>query len=178
MCLQCLVDPYYFGQVIPGWLLIRARKDDYKDDPTEMAAGDWGLLRCNDPEIIWNVMPRLAPQSPSYGVSVKDCVDAQAELKRLEDIEDRYYKDIERFEVAIKRNSIDTTFELMTAGVAAGYDPEERGFAEWLFNRIAEHIAVTEPTIDEENPSLVPSNPIKLMNHLYAGEIKGSVWVD
>lgn len=164
MCLQCLVAPYYFGEVLPGWILIRARKDDYKDDPTEMAAGDWGLLRCNDPEIIWNVMPMLAPQSPKYGLPA-GTVDAQAELQRLEDGEDKYFEDVKQFEDAIKKNSIDTIYNVMAKGVAAGFNSAENNFAEWLFNRIADHISVTEPTIDKD-PELSSSNPIKLMNPL------------
>jgi hypothetical protein len=52
MCEQCLVNPLYFGEVFPGWFLIRARRDG-----DLMKVGDWGLLECNDPSIIWSVTP-------------------------------------------------------------------------------------------------------------------------
>ena len=34
MCEQCLVNPLYFGEVLPGWYLIRARRDG-NDPATE-----------------------------------------------------------------------------------------------------------------------------------------------
>ena len=46
MCEQCLVNPLYFGEVLPGWYLIRARRDG-----DIMKVGDWGMIQCNDPTI-------------------------------------------------------------------------------------------------------------------------------
>lgn len=55
MCTQCVVNPIYYGEVAPGWWLIRARKDEVGDDG--MKVGDWGLVECNDPSIVFSVTP-------------------------------------------------------------------------------------------------------------------------
>ena len=49
MCEQCLVNPLFYGEVIPGWYLIKARRES-----SSMRVGDWGLLRINNPDFIWS----------------------------------------------------------------------------------------------------------------------------
>lgn len=56
MCLQCTTNPWYFdGEVLPGYWLIRARRG-YFD---EMEPKDWGLVKCNDPSLIFKTTPYL-----------------------------------------------------------------------------------------------------------------------
>lgn len=54
MCLQCLTNPFYYGEVLPTWYLIRARRH-----AEEMRPKDWGLLQCNDPSIIFSTTPYI-----------------------------------------------------------------------------------------------------------------------
>lgn len=55
MCTQCVVNPIYYGEIAPGWFLMRARKDEYGSDG--MRAGEWGIVECNDPTIVFDVTP-------------------------------------------------------------------------------------------------------------------------
>lgn len=59
MCLQCMTKAEIFAngpenyEVLPGYILLRATKDAYEKDDPEWAKGEWGLVRCNDPDLIW-----------------------------------------------------------------------------------------------------------------------------
>ncbi len=55
MCTQCVVNPIYYGEIAPGWWLMRARKDEGGLDG--MKAGEWGIVECNDPTIVFDVTP-------------------------------------------------------------------------------------------------------------------------
>lgn len=48
MCLQCQAETKYYVEFAPGWHLVRATKTV----DGEMNAGDWGLVRTNDPDFI------------------------------------------------------------------------------------------------------------------------------
>lgn len=54
MCLQCVTEAEIFAndpddcEVLPGYALVRATKN-----APEWAKGEWGLVRCNDPDLIW-----------------------------------------------------------------------------------------------------------------------------
>lgn len=50
MCVQCTAETVNYGEFAPGWYLVRATKTD----PDSMDAGDWGLVECNDPAIIFS----------------------------------------------------------------------------------------------------------------------------
>lgn len=142
MCLQCLVDPYYFGEIAPGWKLIRARKNDHKDH--EMKAGDWGLLRSNDPDFIWSVYPLHIAQFDT-------ATDEEFFI---------YSKALEEFENSLKNSSLNTFVNLVNA---CKYNEKEH-FVEWLFNHLAQYIETAKPIFEED--SLFPSNPVILMNSL------------
>ena len=53
MCEQCLVNPVYFGEVLPGYNLARARRDG-----NDWKKGEWGLIKCNDPTYRWMSVPK------------------------------------------------------------------------------------------------------------------------
>lgn len=55
MCTQCVVNPIYYGEIAPGWFLMRARKDEGGTEG--MRVGEWGLVECNDPTIVFDVTP-------------------------------------------------------------------------------------------------------------------------
>lgn len=49
MCLCCCVKEKKFGEVLPGIYLMQATKDYYE----KMLTGQYGLVICNDPFIIF-----------------------------------------------------------------------------------------------------------------------------
>ena len=56
MCEQCDTDCVMWRDVLPGWALIRARRDGRL-----MVAGQYGLLRSNDPDFVWDGAPQIEP---------------------------------------------------------------------------------------------------------------------
>lgn len=50
MCLQCCAKTIDYGEFAPGWYLVRATVTA----EGEMEAGQWGLVRINDPDIIFS----------------------------------------------------------------------------------------------------------------------------
>lgn len=52
MCDQCLANPIYFGEPLPGIILARARRDCEGWKQRE-----WGLIWVNDPTFIWTSTP-------------------------------------------------------------------------------------------------------------------------
>jgi hypothetical protein len=53
MCTQCIVNPFYYGDIAPGWFLIRARREE----TGVMEIGDWGLVECDNPNIVFKTTP-------------------------------------------------------------------------------------------------------------------------
>lgn len=55
MCEQCLTNAISFGEVLPGYFLMRARRNgiDWKQ-------GEWGLVEANDPTFTWVSTPTTA----------------------------------------------------------------------------------------------------------------------
>ena len=56
MCESCLAEAENFGEVFPGVWLERATKDVVVDE-FEWNAGEWGLVFCNAPFMVWGVTP-------------------------------------------------------------------------------------------------------------------------
>lgn len=54
MCEQCLTNPISFGEIIPGFFLMRARRDGY-----DWKKGEWGLVEANDPTFIFRITPQI-----------------------------------------------------------------------------------------------------------------------
>jgi hypothetical protein len=67
MCLQCSVNPFYFTDVLPGWDLIRARRND-----DEMKMKEWGLVQCNDPSIIFKTTPILYEDNEQLDKAIEE----------------------------------------------------------------------------------------------------------
>lgn len=138
MCEQCVTDCLHYGQVLPGWYLIRAQKDG-----NLMKIHQWGLLRCNDPDFVWTVDPIV---DITYGMS-DDQVDAlpddQWNLYR------KFSNSAEKFEQSLK-GDIRSGYSLYKACLEAGYDPEVDGYnlSHWLLHslavRVSENVTVKE----------------------------------
>lgn len=56
MCEQCIARTNSWGEVLPGFALIRATADG-----SIMERGDWGLVQMNDPSFYWPSTPRPDP---------------------------------------------------------------------------------------------------------------------
>lgn len=61
MCEQCVVNPLYFGQPIPGYTLILARREG-----NDMPLGSWGLVECNDPTFTFTFDFNLQPDTDGW----------------------------------------------------------------------------------------------------------------
>jgi hypothetical protein len=126
MCTQCLVNPLYFGEVLPGWYLIRARrKGGY------MEVGDWGLIRANDPDIIFKTTPMIEPNIGSEErIEYRNRVDA-------------FYNEL----VA----PVHISFRLVESAQKQAYNIEEDGhFHIWFFDHLAGYINKTTPETEED----------------------------
>ena len=52
MCLQCMTDAIDIGVIAPGWYLMKATKDS---PMKEWLAGEYGIVRMNDPHFVTNL---------------------------------------------------------------------------------------------------------------------------
>jgi len=142
MCTQCIVNPLYFGEVLPGWYLIRARREA----PNEMDVGDWGLLRCNDPDVVFKTTPMKDPD-PSDEDGTKD-----PESSTISDpnLLKEFYNRVDKFSDEFYCSPY-IGYLLVEAGIRVGYNHENDGsFIDWLFSYLGEYIDKTEPTVEED----------------------------
>lgn len=131
MCEQCLVNPLYFGEVVPGWFLIRARRAS--DD---MKVGEWGLVQVNDPAFTWS--SKIEP------------FDTESEDVLLEESPSDFYDGICSLD-------LDTLTRLIVACERAGYvafgDNAFKDFNSldgWLWRKIVEHLKVAAAETEED----------------------------
>jgi len=71
MCEQCLVNPLEFGEVFPGFWLMRARRDG-----DSWKKGQWGLVECNDPTYVWYSTPGSTEKLWDYPDEFPQAFDA------------------------------------------------------------------------------------------------------
>jgi hypothetical protein len=119
MCEQCVAEAVQHGEVLPGWVLIRASRDG-----NLMKAGQWGLVSGNDPDYVWSATPR--PEPP--------CQDPQWSA---------WSEEARHFEEALRADP-PTGYLLYAAARQAGFIPEGR-FAFWLFGRLGRHLSERGP---------------------------------
>ena len=135
MCEQCNVNPLYFDDVLPGWTLIRARRQGY-----DMKVGQWGLLTMNSPDFIWTSTPK---PDPTWGMS--------------EEEEDKYNKEHPGESGCLPEDftdafiNLDNVFQLGQACIKAGFDPNgEIKLSYWLWNYLGCWIRDNDPTTSED----------------------------
>jgi len=134
MCEQCLTWPISFGQPIPGYTLMRARRDG-----NEWMKGEWGLIECNDPTFVWKSTPT---PTLAYGMTVEE---EAALLESLDPESPEYARaDLwlppDDFVDGLTGNAVDS-YKLVRAAVEKGYDIEKDGnFYLWFFDYLGEWI--------------------------------------
>ena len=129
MCEQCSAKTYSFGEVLPGWSLVRATRDGLW-----MKADDWGLVRMNDPDFVWSTVLVPAPHEANdahLDVLMKDpTVKAQ---------DDDFMAAYLNFDEAMRKGCYPTTgWELVHACRESGYDKERSGANVLMW--LADHI--------------------------------------
>jgi hypothetical protein len=134
MCDQCVAATIGWD-LFPGWGLVKARLDC-----DSMKAGDWGLLRCNNPDFVWRT-PAPGPLDPLFGLT-------EEEEKALPESDPRWDASLKWCHQAHKLNLkppkgqavyVNAYYELVQGGIQAGYDPDKDGdFSMWLFHRMGE----------------------------------------
>ena len=118
MCEQCLVNPIEYGEVLPGWFLIRATKDGML-----MNAGEFGLVQTNSPAFTFSQVPEVEDASISDGHELLWFAKAGVFESEL-----------------MKDASFDEVCLLGKACYDAGYTTDSGFMYMWLFNHLGEII--------------------------------------
>lgn len=140
MCDQCNADPLSYGEVIPGWILMRARRDGIR-----WRKDDWGLVCSNDPTFTWTSTPTPCPLF---------CMPDEEDQMAWFDAQPEGSPDVERalaytpddFKKAFMMDP-GLGYDLVVAAMTCGYDPNDGGdFHAWFFDHIGEHLKTATGT--------------------------------
>lgn len=144
MCQQCMTNAQNYGELLPGWYLMRAQNDGtpMMDDKI-WKAGMWGLVWSNDPLTIWS---STGTPNPAFGLDDK-AEEELWEANKDNEIGKRIVLDLpDDFEEAFASFSPLTGYDLITAAMQRGYDPEKSGdLSWWLFDWMGEFLKTATP---------------------------------
>lgn len=127
MCLQCSVASVSFGEILPGWYLQRATRDDELGDDT-WPKDWWALVEVNDPTFVFETTPEL---DPTHSVAYSDFTEEQNKSLEL------WCRKARKFQNELIGPPKDG-HRLIEAAKQAGWDrKKDPNFAEWLFHRMA-----------------------------------------
>lgn len=138
MCEQCLAKTVlYLGpkkkEVLPGYSLVRATIDG-----NYMKKDEWGLVRCNDPDVIWSVTPVVDPDD---GLSDDQIgrIENSKEYQKQCLVFDKAFVNLEK---ALNRMNFDYAIWLGVAMKKSGYNPKKHGYRSscWLCHHIAKFL--------------------------------------
>jgi len=130
MCLQCATNAItLIEDVLPGYALMQATKS-----APEWGAGEYGLVRCNDPDFVWKSKPICDPTASM----------ADEEIGELTNNDPRWVAGCQHFEMVTNVEPRFNTspyegYLLVKACMEAGYDPEKDGtrVISWLMDYLA-----------------------------------------
>jgi len=132
MCEQCQAETIDIGEIGPGWLLCVATKDG-----DMMKKGDYGFIRCNNPDFI--IPASLKPFPNPF----QDYTDEQ--LDNLTDEENDKFCDFYELEEKLRPHlkcDFETAYELVVAGKEIGWDEKKDGcFAIWFIHQVGKAVA-------------------------------------
>ncbi len=110
-----------------------------QQDGGELKKGDWGLVRCNDPDFSWSIPPF---PDPLEGLD-DDEVDKATVEEKERSLE--FYSAVEVFEVALKSDP-ELGYDLVSSAMKAGYDRQKHGrFSFWLFDHLGRWTITHQP---------------------------------
>lgn len=141
MCEQCLTGAILYAKTpggviespLPGWHLMRAQFDGGR-----ISAGDWGLVRSNDPDVVWKHKPLPDPY--------KNLTDAQINnaSQELEAAAKAFEEGVEALGEALVVNA-ETGYLLVKAATHVGYNIASCTFRYWLFDYLGNWVETHLP---------------------------------
>lgn len=128
MCLQCVTKAVSYGEVFPGFHLMKAMNTDYPDNPT-WKEGQWGLVECNDPSIYFTKpFMKDVPEDDSNDVFLNFLETGQ-----------------ETDQDILAVNDPRIAYRLIAGAITKGYDPKEDGmFGCWLTDYLAKYLETAQ----------------------------------
>ena len=118
MCVSCNAEAIGYGEIFPGWYLVRATKNDVENNP-EFPKDWWGLVEANSPSFVFETTPEVEPISGDISSWCDKAAKFQEELLL----------------------SPETGYRLVSAAIQAGWNrKKDHNFAEWLFDRLGRMI--------------------------------------
>jgi hypothetical protein len=138
MCEQCLTAPLIRHNVLPGWHLLRARREG-----NAMKLGEWGRVRLDNPDFIWSGRPLV---DPTIRMSDEE-YEAYRERTGVGPVTDMDRRDRSRHLAdAFAGRDVIVAWRLVQARIKAGFDPDGRiGVLHWLDDHLARHIEANPP---------------------------------
>jgi len=136
MCLQCLTESYDICEIFPGWLLARATKTYEDKESKSWFKGQLGLIRLNDPDIIFSVEPI---KDPAFYLNEKESEKYYDEnefgMKKFDKISHLVY-------IINNETKCDPIvgYKLVSAAITKGYDFKQMAFEFWLMQKMAEAV--------------------------------------
>ena len=134
MCEQCVAQTVLYGEVVPGFYLVRATVDG-----GTMKAGDWGLVECNDPFFIWS---GEIIADPTEGMTDEEMNAIDNDDAVHNALEDRFTDGFEP--IRFMDTPVSVGWRLIHGAIAQGYDPHPEkdapplaaDFPYWLWKRM------------------------------------------
>jgi len=125
MCEQCYTQSVTLGEVVPGLILIQAKKDG-----RHMKAGDYGLVRSNDPDVIWTDRPEPDPYEGRPDEDFGTVLAGEVWQAKVQEF-------TAQCNTQLGPMGLTTGFRIGLLCQAAGYDHTKDGKLEyWLFHRM------------------------------------------
>lgn len=150
MCMQCFTKALVWRkEILPGYKLMLARQD-YQG----IRRGMYGLVRSNDPDVVWEVEPITDPLA---GVDTAELEDNSILWKQ----DSNFMQAVAAFSEWLRIDPaalisgqakglcIEVAYNIVDACIRSGYNKEQHGLvASWLLNHIAIFLQHEQDTID------------------------------
>lgn len=155
MCEQCTTAALHFGEPLPGWFLMRARRDG-----NHWKKGEWGMVESNDPNFRWTTTP-----TPDPLFRIDDDEEQAAWFKANPKGTPGYERTMayppEDLKQALRMGPA-SGYRLVAAAIKKGYVVDESGdFDAWLFAYLGEWLVDAPMTAEADPfPELEATNPI------------------
>lgn len=132
MCEQCAAKTLLVGEISKGFCLVKATRDGF-----EMKRGDYGIVRCNDPDIIFPESLKPFPD-PSFE---KEGDDSELSMKFIDLVEE--------FSKYLIGN-LDFGHDFYMSCEESGYEPGKHGYIDWwIVHRIGELVCKFDKYVED-----------------------------